>query len=56
MRETSTNTVKPLIVNVLIRGHLLALAERLSSSSYEHAAHVCEALEIVLAAKEGVEL
>lgn len=56
MTATAANTPKPLVNNQLIRGYLLAISERLSSSSDDRAAHIVEALEIVLGAREGVEL
>lgn len=56
MTEISANTKKPLIVNVLIRGHLLALAERLSVTEDEQAALVVDAINVVLDASQGVSL
>lgn len=56
MNEPRTNTVKPLIGNALVRGHLLALSERLAASDNEHCQHVVEAICVVLGAREGVDL
>lgn len=56
MTESRTNTVKPLVNNALIRGHLLAVAERLSATENEHAALVVDAINIVLDASQGVSL
>lgn len=56
MTATPANTQKPLIANQLVRGHLLAMAERLGASEDERTLHVVEALQIVLGAREGVEL